>query len=98
MVGAVGEPYEIPVTDLEASKKLGWKVARPDAYPLIFHKERGMSLRLPLAWELELMEGCLRAVPDFVNRHQQNDPAREVMMVPVASGQLRLALSWVVDS
>ncbi len=93
-----GEPYEIPVTDYEASKKMGWKVARPDAYPLIFHKERGMSLRLPLAWELELMEGCLRAVPDFVNRHKQNDPAREVIVVPVASGQLRLSLSWVVDS
>jgi hypothetical protein len=45
-------------------------VARPDAYPEVFHKERGLSLRPPLVWELELMEGCLRAVPDFVNRRR----------------------------
>jgi hypothetical protein len=52
-------------------------------------------LRPPLAWELELMEGCLRAVPEFVARHRQDDPARDEVSVPVASGQLRLVLSWV---
>jgi hypothetical protein len=41
------------------------------------------------------MEGCLRAVPEFVARHQQGDPAREEMTVPVAFGPLKLALSWV---
>ena len=41
------------------------------------------------------MEGCLRAVPDFVARHRQDDPAREEMTVPVASGPLTLVLSWV---
>ena len=65
-----GEEWEIPVADLEAAKKYGWRVARPDAYPEVFHKERGLSLRPPLAWELELMEGCLRAVPEFVNRRR----------------------------
>ena len=39
--------------------------------------------------------GCLRAVPEFVTRHQQGDPAREEMTVPVASGPLKLVLSWV---
>ena len=63
----------------------------------VFHKERGLSLRPPLAWELELLEGCLRAVPDFVNRRQQGDPAREDMTVPAASGELQLVLSWVVE-
>src|SRR5262245_44355263 len=62
-----------------------------------FHKERGLSLRLSLAWELELPEGCLRAAPDFVARHPQGDPAREEMTVPVASGPLRLVLSWVAE-
>jgi hypothetical protein len=52
---------------------------------------------LDTPWELELMEGCLRAVSDFVIRHQQDDPAREEVTVPVASGELRLVLSWVVD-
>jgi hypothetical protein len=92
-----GEEWDIPVADLEAGKKHGWQVAGPDAYPEVFHKERGLSLRPPLAWELELMEGCLRAVPEFVARHPQGDPAREEMTVPVASGELKLVLSWVVD-
>jgi tetratricopeptide (TPR) repeat protein len=93
-----GEAWELPVADLEAAQKHGWPVARPDAYPEIMHKERGMSVRPPLAWELELMEGILRAVPDFVSRRLQDDPTREEFTVPVASGSLELALSWVVDT
>jgi len=92
-----GEEWDIPVADLEAAKNYGWQVARPDAYPEVFHKERGLSMRPPLAWELELMEGCLRAVPDFVNRRSQDDPSREEFTVPAASGELKLALSWVVE-
>jgi hypothetical protein len=92
-----GEAWDIPVADLEAAKKHGWQVARPDAYPEVFHKERGLSLRPPLAWELELMEGCLRAVPEFVARHPQDCPAREEITVPVASGELKLVLSWAVE-
>jgi hypothetical protein len=93
-----GEEWDIPVADLEAARRYGWQVARPDAYPEVFHKERGLSVRPPLAWELELVEACLRAVPEFLARHQQDDPAREEMTVPVASEQLQLALSWVVDN
>jgi tetratricopeptide (TPR) repeat protein len=92
-----GEEWEIPVADLEAAKKHGWQVARPDAYPEVFHKDRGLSLRPPLAWELELMEACLRAVPNFVERHQQDDPAKEEATVQVASRQLKVVLSWVVE-
>jgi hypothetical protein len=43
------------------------------------------------------MEGCLRAVPEFVVRRKQDDPAKEVITVPVASGELKLVLSWVVE-
>jgi len=93
-----GEEWTIPVADLDAAKKYGWTVARPDAYPAVFHKERGLVMRPALAWELELLEGCLRAIPDFVNRHQQDDPAKEEMTVPVASGPLKLVLSWVADT
>jgi tetratricopeptide (TPR) repeat protein len=92
-----GEEWEIPVADLEAARMHGWKVARPDAYPEIFHKERGLTLRPPLAWELELMEGVLRAVPDFVDRHKQDDSTRDEFLVPVTSGELKLVLSWVPD-
>jgi hypothetical protein len=92
-----GEAWDIPVADLEAAERYGWPVARPDAYPSVFHKERGLALRPPLAWELELMEGCLRAVPGFVARRRQDDPATEEMTVPVASGELKLVLSWVAE-
>jgi tetratricopeptide (TPR) repeat protein len=93
-----GEEWDIPVADLEAAKRHGWQVARPDAYPEVIHKERGVSMRRPLAWELELVEGCLRAVPELVTRHPQGDAAREEMAVPVASGELKLVLSWVEEA
>ena len=54
------DEWDIPVADLEAAKKYGWQVARSDAYPQVFHKDPGLSMRPPLAWELELMEACLR--------------------------------------
>jgi tetratricopeptide (TPR) repeat protein len=92
-----GEEWEIPVADLDAAKKHAWPVARPDAYPSVFHKERGLSMRPPLAWELELMEACLRAAPDFVSRRPQGEPAREEFTASAASGPLKLVLSWVVD-
>jgi hypothetical protein len=92
-----GEESDIPVADLEAAKRHSWRVARPDAYPSVFRKERGLSMRPPLVWELELMEACLRAVSDFVNRRRQDDPTREETTVTTSAGELKLALSWVVD-
>jgi tetratricopeptide (TPR) repeat protein len=92
-----GEETDIPVADLDAAQRYGWQVARSDAYPAVFRKERGRSMRPPLAWELELLAGCLRAVPGFVSRHPQDDPTPEEQAVPVASGEMKLSLSWVVD-
>ena len=92
-----GDETEISVLDLEAVRRHGWEVAGPEAYPSIFRKERGMTVRPPLAWELELMEGCLRAIPAFVARHRPDDLSEHRMTVPVASGTLTLTLSWVED-
>jgi hypothetical protein len=92
-----GEEWDTPVADLDAAQRYGWKVARPDAYPSVFHKERGLSMRPPLAWELELLEGCLLAIPGFVERRRQDDPTREEITVRVGSGDLPLTLSWVVE-
>lgn len=89
-----GEETEMPVADFDASKRYGWSVAGPEAYPHVFHKDIGLSLRPPLAWELELMEGCLRAVPEFVNRHRQDSSAKEKITV----GKLSLILSWVDEN
>jgi tetratricopeptide (TPR) repeat protein len=91
------DPEEVPPSDLEAARQYGWAVARRDAYPLIYRKERGDIMRLPEAWELELLEACLRAIPPFVQRHRADDSTREEMVVPVASGEVTLGLSWVVD-
>jgi tetratricopeptide (TPR) repeat protein len=93
-----GDETEISVLDLEAVRRHGWDVAGPEAYPLVFRKERGMAIRPPLAWELELMEGCLRAVPAFIARHRPDDLSGHRMTVPVASGTLKVTLSWVEDS
>jgi tetratricopeptide (TPR) repeat protein len=92
-----GEEWELPVTDLDAAREYGWPVARDDAYPAIFHKDRGQSLRHPLAWELRLMEALLRAVPPFVRRRRQDDPAEETFTVPTGSGEMKLVLSWVTE-
>ncbi len=89
---------DIPPADLEAASRYQWKVARPNAYPSIIHKDRGLSMRPPLAWELELMEGCLRAIPEFIKRRKQADSTPEEMTVPVASGELNLKLSWVNEN
>jgi hypothetical protein len=83
--------------DLDAIEQYDFEVAGPDAFPSIFRKERGMSMRPPLAWELELMEGCLRALPDFIARHRPDDHARHATTVGVAGGSLDLALSWVAN-
>ena len=92
-----GDETEISVLDLEAVRRHGWDVAGPGAYPLIFRKERGMTVRPPLAWELELMESCLQAIPAFMARHRPDDHSGNPMTVPVASGKLSLTLSWVED-
>ena len=92
-----GEESDLTPADADAARRHGWPVARPDAYPEVFHKERGLALRRPLAWQLELLEGCLRAVLAFVTRHPQGEPAGEEMTVPAASGELKLVLSWVVE-
>lgn len=92
-----GGPSEIPVADLDAAERHGWKVAGPDAYPWFFHKERGMTTHPPLAWQLELMEACLRTIPDFIQRRGQDDPTQEVMPVTLASGTLEMTLAWIID-
>lgn len=92
-----GEQTELAVNDLEAIQQHGWNLAGPEAYPCTFKKERGMSIRPLLTWELELLEGCLRIIPEFVGRRKEEDTTPEEMTVQVASGQLQLKLSWVSE-
>ncbi len=84
-----GEAFEISPTDLDAAEKHGWPVAGPEAYPCAIRVNPGRAVRPPLAWELELLEGCLRAMPEFVARKDKSAS----VTVPTASGGLTLDLA-----
>jgi hypothetical protein len=86
-----GEAFEVAPRDFDAAQEHGWPVAGPEAYPSPIRVNPGFAFRPPLAWELELLEGCLRAVPGFVDV----EGAEWSGTVPTASGQLSLRLSWV---
>ena len=84
--------------DLDAIEANGWPVASPEAYPSFFRKERGLSMRPPLAWEIDLIVACLVALPDFIARRPLDDSTRELVAVPDASGTpLELGLAWVPE-
>jgi len=93
-----GDELDVPLADVEAAKKYGWKVAGADAYPLIIHKERGLAMRPPLVWQLELMDACLRVLPEMVQRRRDDDSTPEKFTVPMASGELHLTVSWVGEN
>jgi hypothetical protein len=86
---------QIPAADLRAVRKHGWEVAGPIAYPWAFRSANGLTAKPPKAWELELLEGCLRAIPTFVAENRPREFAETRATVPVASGNLNLVLSWV---
>jgi tetratricopeptide (TPR) repeat protein len=90
---------QIPAADLLAARQHGWEVAGPEAYPWAFRTELGPRMVPPAAWELELLEGCLRAIPKFVAENLPRDLALSRTTVSVASGKqkLKMVLSWVED-
>lgn len=89
-----GAAEEIALADLEAARQYNWPVARPDAYPSIFRKERGMSMRPPTAEELELLEASLRTLPEFVKRRRQGDFTPERLTASTDTGERTLTLAW----
>lgn len=64
-----GQAFEMAPEDLDAAEEQGWLVAGPDAYPSVLRVNPGLAVRTPLKWELQLLEGCLRAIPEFLARH-----------------------------
>jgi glutamate-1-semialdehyde aminotransferase len=63
---------------------------------VIAHREYGEIH--PPAWEMELIGGCLRAIPQFLRRRQPGDTVRETVLVPGPSGELILVLSWLDEN
>jgi len=60
------EAFTIHPRDLEAAERYHWPVAGPEAYPCAIRVNPGGAVRPPLLWELELLEGVLRVVPQFL--------------------------------
>jgi hypothetical protein len=88
---------EIPDTELDDVRRHGFEVAGPRAYPALFRKEKGMSMRPPLPWEIDLMEVSLRAIPKLVAERRPDDLSKLKLTVPAASGPKDVTLSWVED-
>jgi tetratricopeptide (TPR) repeat protein len=84
-----GEAFEIPIADLDAAERHGWPVVGPEGYPNPIYVNPGRSMRPPLAWELELLEGSLRAIPRFL----QDGAASSTIEVQTSRGSLILQLS-----
>jgi tetratricopeptide (TPR) repeat protein len=84
------EAFDVPIRDLDAAEKHGWAVAGPEAYPLVLRIDPGMAVRAPFAWELQLLEGCLRTIPAFVS----DKAAAAETTVSTADGDLTLRLGW----
>lgn len=83
-----GEAFEIAPEDLDEVEKHDWPVAGPEAYPCVLRVNPGMALRTPLKWELELLEGCLRSIPDFLG----NRVGKAEVTATVAGDTLTLQL------
>jgi hypothetical protein len=88
-----GEAFEIPISDLDAVEKYGWPVAAPEAYPEAIRVNPGRAIRPALPWELQLLEGCLKAIPGFLAA--RTSPRTQT--VRTAKGELTLRLSWLEE-
>jgi hypothetical protein len=88
-----GEAFQISARDLTVAEQQGWPIAGPEAHPMVLRLNPGMALRRPLAWELELLEGALRAIPEFLAQGDRTT----MLTVPVASGTLDLTLTWLEE-
>ncbi len=89
-----GEVFDMSPLDFDAAEEHSWPVAGPEAYPAVVRVNPGLALRTPLKWELELVEGCLRAIPDFIRR----DVAGSALEVVTATGKLNLRLELLNDN
>lgn len=91
-----GPKEDLVPADAAALAQHAWPVAGAEAYPSAYRIEPGLSMRPPLAWELRLLEGGLRGLPEFV-RKKTRRLGPLALDVPTAGGELPVVLSWAVD-
>src|SRR5207249_6240854 len=85
---------ELPEEDLDAIEQHRWRIAGRRAFPSAYRTDPGMKMRPPTPDELQLLEACLRAVPEFVRKKTRRvEPTTTT--VPTSAGEAVLNLSWV---
>jgi hypothetical protein len=93
LIVSYGERSDLTEVELQAVQEHGYRVADEHAYPAVYRLEPGLTMRPPLPWELDLVEGCLRGVLEFL-RHKTRRRGPVALTVAVSSGELPLVLSW----
>lgn len=94
MTVTFGEQVEMPFPDFDAAQKYGWEIAAPEAHPWATRKDRGMTMRPLLAWELQVMEAAMKLVPTFLAEHDRDNAQPFTREVPTGEGPLALSLTW----
>jgi tetratricopeptide (TPR) repeat protein len=89
------ENFEVPVDDLVAAEKHCWPLASPEAWPLVVCVKGAMVLRPIESWERQLLEGCLRTIPDFVEQYPCGHGPATTTLGPIPPANLKFTLSWV---
>jgi tetratricopeptide (TPR) repeat protein len=91
-----GEGFEVPIADWLAAEQHHWPLAGPEAYPLaLCSTGGGVNVRPLETWELQLLEACVRTIPDFVEQNPYVKGPAGATLGPVAPANLKLTLSWV---
>jgi hypothetical protein len=77
--------------------------AAPASVEAVFNEGHGYAqtppdtVRRPRASELLLLEGCLRAVPGFIERHLDDAHGTQDVSIAMGTGTLAMTLWWIVE-
>jgi tetratricopeptide (TPR) repeat protein len=78
-------------TDLALVERRGWPIATPEAYPAVMRLEPGQTPQSPSSDDLVHLEGCLRAIPDFV---ASGHDAKAYELTAASGQRFKLRLLW----
>jgi len=79
--------------DLYLIERFGWPIATLDAYPAVMRMRPGHNPTSPSKKELEILEGLMRCIPQFITSGEQS----AVYSSDITGLSSNLSLSWMVD-
>ncbi len=85
-----GEKSDASPLDCAAIEEYGWPIVNEQAYPTVIRVNPGMSTRMPLLWELELMQATISAIIPWLESKQKSIECEAHM----ANKQTTLKLYW----